>query len=420
MKHKASKVFVPGGMPQQTYVERTEGSLRNKLASAKDNLCKLVTLTGQTKSGKTVLTQKVFPELEEDNIWINGGSIAEENDIWEQIINNIDGWTTVEQSQSTSSSNNLSAKGSTEANALVWKGKGELAAQRGEARSKNNKTSRSISSKSAAIQAIQGSNLSIIFDDFHYLDRSLQGTFVRAIKPLVFHGVPVVLIVIPHRRYDAIKVEREITGRLEDINIPYWEKEELIEIPNIGFKLLNVDVNNSVLNRFADEALGSPHLMQEFCRTLCKKQDINETLDRKIIIHSIDDSLFREVGNSTGKTIFDKLATGPRQRSDRIQRKLKDNTEVDIYKVVLFALAKIAPGMQTVQYEDLRAAIRDILKDSIPQAHEVSRVLDKMSEIASSDEASTPVIDWEKEEQKLHITDPFFAFYLKWGAPKVD
>jgi len=28
---------------------------------------------------------------------------------------------------------------------------------------------------------------------------------------------------------------------------------------------------------------------------------------------------------------------------------------------------------------------------------------------------STPVIDFEDEEKKLHITDPFFAFYLRWG-----
>ncbi|WP_325177296.1 hypothetical protein [Pantoea sp. 1B4] len=70
--------------------------------------------------------------------------------------------------------------------------------------------------------------------------------------------------------------------------------------------------------------------------------------------------------------------------------------------------------MDTIQYEALRASIRDIVADAPPQAHEVTRVLEKMSEIASNDEASTPVIDWEKEEQKLHITDPFFAFYLKW------
>lgn len=55
------------------------------------------------------------------------------------------------------------------------------------------------------------------------------------------------------------------------------------------------------------------------------------------------------------------------------------------------------------------------MRDKVPNAQEVSRVLSKMSEIAISDESSTPVIDWEKEERKLHITDPFFAFYLKWG-----
>lgn len=87
----------------------------------------------------------------------------------------------------------------------------------------------------------------------------------------------------------------------------------------------------------------------------------------------------------------------------------------DIYKVVLLALSRLSPGMEKIDYEKLRSALKDILTDKIPQAHEVSRVLKKMSEIASSDEASTPVIDWQEQDQQLHITDPFFAFFLKWG-----
>ena len=79
-------------------------------------------------------------------------------------------------------------------------------------------------------------------------------------------------------------------------------------------------------------------------------------------------------------------------------------------------MAYIRPGLETIEYESLRSAIRDILAEKIPQAQQVTRVLEKMGEIAASDEASTPVLDWEKEEQKLHITDPFFAFYLKWGV----
>jgi hypothetical protein len=37
--------------------------------------------------------------------------------------------------------------------------------------------------------------------------------------------------------------------------------------------------------------------------------------------------------------------------------------------------------------------MKSVLASDMPQAHEISRVVEKMSEIASSDEASTPVLD---------------------------
>jgi hypothetical protein len=238
---------------------------------------------------------------------------------------------------------------------------------------------------------------------------------VRALKPLVFEGHPVILIAIPHRRYDVIKVEREMTGRLETIEVPAWSQEELLQIPRVGFPLLNMQVPEKVAKRMAQEAYGSPHLMQEFCRQLSKIHTVDQTVEHTIKVHEVDDSLFESVAEGTGKVIFEKLAKGPRSRTDRLQRSLAGGGTSDIYKVVLIALAKIAPGMERVEYETLRGAIRDTLAGNLPQAHEVSRVLEKMSEIASSDEASTPVLDWEKEDQQLHITDPFFAFFLKWG-----
>lgn len=414
MKQRASRVFVPGGMPQLTYIERTEGEIRKRLEEVKDNLCKLVTLTGQTKSGKTVLTQTVFSSLDPNNIWIEGGSINDENDLWSQILLALNAYQGSEITASDASSTTVQGKASASVGALVIKGTGEVGVSQSDSSNKGTKESRTVSSKTSALKALNNSDASLIIDDFHYLPRDLQGSFVRAIKPIVFHGTPIVLIAIPHRRYDAIKVEREITGRLENIQIPYWSNLELRQIAEKGFPLLNVNVPDTIMDRLCSEALGSPHLMQEFCRALCQYNDIIETSDTLINISSIDDSLFKKVAESTGKLVFDKLATGPRQRSDRMARRLKSGENVDIYKVVLYALSNMEPGMDTIQYEALRGAIKDIVADTPPQAHEVTRVLEKMSEIASSDEASTPVIDWEKEEQKLHITDPFFAFYLKW------
>ncbi|AMZ10919.1 ATP-binding protein [Salmonella enterica subsp. enterica serovar Rubislaw] len=415
-KQRVSQVFVPGGMPKLTYVERTQGEIREKLESAKDNLCKLVTLTGQTKSGKTVLTQMIFPFTDPNVIWVDGGSITAENDIWEQVLDRLDVYPNEEVNTSDTASTVVSGKANVSASILIAKGGGELGVSQNDGSTKGKKSARNITSKNAAIKALAESQASLIIDDFHYLDRDMQGSFVRAVKPLVFHGVPVVLIAIPHRRYDAIKVEREITGRLENIMMPYWSIDELKQIATIGFPLLNVNVSSAVVDILASEALGSPHLMQEFCKSLCADYSIKETSEKEIKISKVDDSLFKNVAESTGKVVFDKLATGPRQRSDRLMRLLKSGERVDIYKVVLYALSKMKPGMQTIQYEELRSAIRDIVAETPPQAHEVTRVLEKMSEIASNEEASTPVIDWEREEQKLHITDPFFAFYLKWRA----
>jgi hypothetical protein len=82
---------------------------------------------------------------------------------------------------------------------------------------------------------------------------------------------------------------------------------------------------------------------------------------------------------------------------------------------VIHALAHLKPDLVTLEYEDLRAAIREVTSGNIPQLHEVARVLKHMATIASTDQSSTPVIDFDESDKKLHITDPFFAFYLRWG-----
>ncbi|MEH0008265.1 MAG: hypothetical protein V6Z82_06040, partial [Flavobacteriales bacterium] len=175
---------------------------------------------------------------------------------------------------------------------------------------------------------------------------------------------------------------------------------------------------DGIFERLAKESIGSPHLMQEFCRALCNTHGVEETLDHQVVIDSIDDQIFKLVAQSTGKVIFDKLSKGPKQRKYRIERKLKDGSSMDIYGLTLHALAKLRPGLQKIKYEDIKVAIREeAILESEPQGSEIVRVLDKMSKIATSDESSTPVIEWDKDERVLHVTDPFFAFYLRWRQP---
>jgi hypothetical protein len=413
--YRTSEVFVPGGMPLLTYVSRTGRNLEERLRAAEDNLCKLVTVTGATKSGKTVLVNQVFPR--DKCIWVDGGAVDQEEDFWNYILDEIGGYTEDVNQEGRGNSTTLKGELSGEARIpFIAKSTGKGAIEYERSSTKGTSKKLQLTARAAAISQLRYIKLPLIIDDFHYLDRNFQGNIIRAIKPLIFEGLPVILIAIPHRRYDAVRVEREMTGRLESIPIPTWEIKELEEIANQGFPLLNLRVEPNVISGLANEAYGSPHLMQEFCKDLAKAHNVAKTLDTVKSINEVSLELFRGVAEGTGKVVFDKLARGPRQRTDRMQRRLKTGETADIYRVTLYALARLAPGLDTITYEQLRSAIRDVLADSLPQAHEVSRVLEKMAVIAADDEASTPVLDWEKEEQKLHITDPFFAFYLKWGA----
>lgn len=408
-------VFVPGGFPRHTYNPRVELQLEDKLAEVKDNLCKLVTVTGQTKSGKTVLARKILPP--EESIWIDGGVVSQEDDFWEVIIEQLQLFQSTEMENSEETTTKIGGKGTAEANFIVAKGSGEISTELEKMHGTTVTGSRALSSRVAALKGLRASNVPIVVDDFHYIPRDMQGSIVRALKPLIFDGLPLVIIAIPHRRYDALKVEKEMTGRISPIDIPTWSDTELQFIPNKGFELLNYQVPPDLKNQLSSDAIGSPHLMQDFCRGLCKLLSIehkNEMRKLQATKNQVE-SVFRDVAETIGRPIFEKLARGPRQRTDRLQRELKNGRTVDIYQLVLHALAHLRPGLVSLEYEELRTAIKEVAGAQIPQLHEVARVLKHMATIASTDQSSTPVIDFEEEEKKLHITDPFFAFYLRWG-----
>jgi hypothetical protein len=157
--------------------------------------------------------------------------------------------------------------------------------------------------------------------------------------------------------------------------------------------------------------------MQEFCKALCLHSEIEERSDIvQYISENIDESdIFADIAEHSGRSMFEKLKRGPRARTDRIPRLLTDGKITDIYGVVMAGLKSLQPGVESVPYDMLRLNIKSVMADEPPQRHEISRVLDKIAEISYSDSSSTPVIDWQKDENILTITDPFFAFFLKWA-----
>ena len=119
------------------------------------------------------------------------------------------------------------------------------------------------------------------------------------------------------------------------------------------------------------------------------------------------------------KAAFDMLARGPRQRTDRKERQLKSGSVTDIYGAVLAAIAHTGPNTE-LTYEEIRAALKDVLSSDSPQRHEVTRILEEMTKIATNEIEGEPVVDYDVELGKLYISDPYFAFFLRWGVPDLS
>ena len=414
-KLRTSQVFVPGGFPQITYIPRNEHQLESRVQAAQDNLSKLMVITGATKSGKTVLVDKVFPQ--DSAIWIDGGTISDEQSFWDSIVEKMELFTYTEVSESYSDSMEAGVEASVEGNALFAKGSAKLHGTLQVGSSDGASYHRNISAKIIAIRALQDNLVPLVVDDFHYISKPIQKSIVRALKAPIMHGLPVIFIAIPNRKYDAVEVEREMTGRIENIEMPIWSEEELKGIAHTGFGKLDVEISANLISELANAAYGSPFLMQEFCKEICLRSGITE--QKSSPQHIPDDisvgSIFTTIAEHSGRSMFDKLKRGPRARTDRKPRHMVDGTVTDIYGVVMEGLKVLQPGVESGPYESLRTNIKNRLDEDPPQKHEVTRVLDKIAEISYTDTSSTPVIDWQREDNIITITDPFFAFFLKWS-----
>lgn len=139
-----------------------------------------------------------------------------------------------------------------------------------------------------AIDSLIDRNICLVIDDFHYVDTDSRASLVRSLKGAVYRGLKVILLSTPHRAFDAIRGEVEVTGRFKHVTVPPWSIEDLSLIATTGFEALNVTVYPSVIGSFAEESEGSPLLMQRFCWNACYDADIQETCTIKRELNEVD------------------------------------------------------------------------------------------------------------------------------------
>lgn len=405
-------VFVPGGLPGVTYVPRDALRLESLFADYLDERGRILSLSGPTKSGKTVLMRRMLPAALE----FSGGDLKSADDFWVAAADQLKAYPEETKTIERGTAETSTVEGKADVSVPLFEIGGGVATAREGSEARTHSVTRTRPAHLVAKERFKADlDTVVVIDDFHYMPVDAQLDIVRGLKPLVFDGLRVVIASVPHRAFDAVRVEKEMTGRVEQLPIPMWELQELQGIAERGFEELNVTAAPPDVARLAHETFRSPHLMQDFCLQYCKLNGIRQRQEDATALAPPEDwdRFFEGRAPSASKAAFDLLVKGP-PRTDRIVRHLKSGAATDIYGAVLAAIASTGPVTE-LPYDQLRAALRDVLDGDLPQLHEVTRVLLAMSKIAREQIEGEPVVDYDEDFKTLHISDPFFAFYLRWG-----
>ena len=411
---KTKDVFTPGKYPEVTFIA---DHLQDKTRHLKDAIEAgglVVSLSGPSKSGKTVFVENVIGK--DSLIHVTGAGIDQSSRLWQRVFDIIGTPTSTTETQSKGFQGTLSGKAGGDIGFII-KGKAEVGASGAWNEGTATSETRPFDQLHAFIKDVKNSGFVLFIDDFHYVASSAQQELAEEIKECIRQGITVICASVPYHSEDVIRANKDLRGRLVLIDFDYWTPNLLVKIGEAGFRELRLNVAQGFIQQLAAEAAGSPQLMQSLCLNLCFELGVYESLSEERIVEN-DDNLFKQVCRRTA-LMADYSATvgmmkeGPKTRGQaRQSHQLKGGAIVDVYPIVLRALAQSPPKL-TFRYNDLLERIRTLCETEGPVGSSVTGACAHMSKLAN-DSSKDKIVEWDATNDVLDIRDPYFLFYIRW------
>src|ERR1017187_5025548 len=180
------QVFVAGGQPTYTYVERSSEHVEAKFARAIAAPNQIVSLSGPTKTGKTVLCRRILGDRQ--FVWVDGGQVRNGEDFWNLVAQELNIPSSMENVNE--SATKIGLEGSLPLT---------LTASGSQLAVSSTRATHKITTLGAALACLTQEHLMLVIDDFHYIDENVRTELMRNIKGAVFNGLKVILLSVTHR-----------------------------------------------------------------------------------------------------------------------------------------------------------------------------------------------------------------------------
>lgn len=413
---KAVEVFTPGGLPTITFVDEHLTEKKKHFLNVLETGKTLISISGPSKSGKTVFVEQILGKG--SIIQITGAGITSSHELWTRVFNIVGTPSKQTSTQGSGTSFGISGSGEVAGSAIVVKGKA-TAGVSGTYASNSQATSEiNVDIVSTLISELGGSGIAIFIDDFHYLPTDVQTEVAMQIKELIRNDVIIICASTPYRSDDVIRGNTDLRGRVFPIDFDYWDVETLTEIAKLGFNELGIRHDNSAVKFLAQEAAGSPQLMQYLCLNTCFELDVKETPKEPISFENDFDTIHNvcRVTSATAdySSIIECMKDGPKTRgSDRNLYETSFRWQGDVYKILAKALS-LNPPQLTIRYSELMTRVSRVCKNETPSGSSLINACQHSASIING-KSGEFIVEWDHENDVFDIMDPYFLFYLRWS-----
>lgn len=414
---RIQEIFTPGRFPQWTYVDSHIKDKEEHLRDGLDEGSMLISISGPSKSGKTVFVEHVLGK--ENLILVTGAGIRSTSDLWIKVFDIIGTpiARTTTSKQSTSGSVSVTAGG--EGNVLIFKGKTETSGSLEHSSANESADFEAVDALQLLIRELAETDFVVFIDDFHYIAQDVQKELAQQLKEAMRNGVKFICASVPYHSDDVIRSNPDLRGRIFSIDFDYWGPDVLAEIAEKGFTKANVRYERRLMQMFSAEAAGSPQLMQYLCLNACYELGIREVLKEERFLEYSDelfDNVCRRTVMSTDYgSVVEKMIEGPKTRgSDRKIYISKYGWQGDVYKYLIKALALNPPNL-TFRYQPLVDRVVSICDGPAPSGSSITNACFHVAAMAN-DTAGDNIVEWDGENDVFDIRDPYLLFYLRWSG----
>lgn len=339
---EAADVFIAGGRPSLTMIDRSQTATFAAIAAQVRRRGRVISLYGESKSGKTILCLQIFRD--KSPIEIHAREAKSLDAFWAELRNKLrlPVRHKVTEDDEQKRENELSLEGSLEAKAFGIKGKVSPAysATRHAAHGISHTQEFGTISNSQIIDILVHHEAVIVIDDFHWIAEDVQAEILRDLRPFLLRNGTLVVISVPERAEQILARDHEMSALCTVVEAPPWDLDDIAAIGRKGFASLNVELNDVHIRKLAAISHHNPMLMQEACYQLCCHFKVQQRqpapFETKVTPLELL-AIFRATAKQQSRPQYRQLAEGKAPTSWRI----KSGADVTIYTLCLLGMRHI-------------------------------------------------------------------------------